>query len=250
MQPRRVIAHPSVDADVDRVAIQRGPIVYAAEWPDNPNGHVRNAVLPDTSVLTAGQRPGFLGGVTVITARASWLELDAKGAVTKQAGTLTMIPYYAWANRGRGEMMVWLPRTEKSAWLRPFPTLAMLSKVTNSGKASRSPSLINDGEDPRSSDDSSAYFDWWPLKSSNESVEMTFPKTSTVSEVQVYWFDDTGRGEVRVPANWRLLYKDGETWKPVEATGPYGVQRNQYNVVAFRPVTTTALKIELTMQQN
>ena len=110
--------------------------------------------------------------------------------------------------------------------------------------------MINDGEDPRNSADSSAYFDWWPLKSANESVEMTFPKASTVSEIQVYWFDDTGRGEVRVPATWRLLYKDGDTWKPVEATGAYGVERNQYNVVSFKPVTTGALKIELTMQQN
>ena len=147
-------------------------------------------------------------------------------------------------------MLVWLPRSEKSATPSPFPTLAMLSKVTNSGKASRSPSMINDGEDPRNSADSSSYFDWWPLKSSNESVEMTFPKSSTVSEIQVYWFDDTGRGEVRVPANWRLLYKDGDTWKPVEATGAYGVAVNQYNVVSFKPVTTGALKIELTMQPN
>ena len=77
---------------------------------------------------------------------------------------------------------------------------------------------------------------------------MTFPKASTVSEVQVYWFDDTGRGEVRVPETWRLLYKDGDTWKPVEAAGPYGVERNKYNVVSFRPVTTTALRIELKMQ--
>ena len=207
-------------------------------------------MLPDAVPLKAEHRGTFLQGVTVVTSTATWLERDEQGGVVKKTGPFTAIPYYAWANRGRGEMLVWMPRSEKSATPRPFPTLAMLSKVTNTGKASRSPGMINDGEDPRNSADSSAYFDWWPLKSSNESVEMTFPKASTVSEIQVYWFDDTGRGEVRVPATWRLLYKDGETWKPVEATSAYGVARNQYNVVSFKPVTTGALKIELTMQQN
>ena len=144
--------------------------------------------------------------------------------------------------------MVWLPRTEKSAWVRPAPTLATMSKVTASGRFSRSPNMINDGEDPRSSADSSAYFDWWPLKGSSETVDMTFPKASSVSEIQVYWFDDTGRGEVRVPAEWRLLYKDGDVWKPVESASPYGTERNKYNVVGFKPVTTTAVRIELKMQ--
>ena len=53
---------------------------------------------------------------------------------------------------------------------------------------------------------------------------------------------------MRVPASWKLLYKDGDQWKPVEASGAYGVERNQYNVVTFKPVTTTALRLELQAQ--
>ena len=79
---------------------------------------------------------------------------------------------------------------------------------------------------------------------------MTFAKPATVSEAQVYWFDDTGRGSVRVPQTWRLLYRDGETWKPVEAAGAYGVARDGWNAVTFKPVTTSALRIELTMQPD
>ena len=52
MPVRRVVAHAKVEADRDRVALQRGPIVYAAEWVDNPNGKIRNIVLPDASALT------------------------------------------------------------------------------------------------------------------------------------------------------------------------------------------------------
>ena len=46
MPIRRVVAHPSVEADQGRVALQRGPIVFAAEWPDNPGGQVRNCPSP------------------------------------------------------------------------------------------------------------------------------------------------------------------------------------------------------------
>ena len=73
---------------------------------------------------------------------------------------------------------------------------------------------------------------------STEWVEYVFEKPATVSQVEVYWFDDTGRGEVRVPQSWRVLYKDGDEWKPVENTGPYGAEKDRYNKNAFRPVTT------------
>ena len=81
--------------------------------------------------------------------------------------------------------------------------------------------------------------------SKGEWVEMAFAKPSTVSQAQVYWFDDTGRGGVRVPASWRLLYKDGDEWKPVEAPAPFGVAKDAYNIVTFTPVTTTALRLEV-----
>ena len=83
----------------------------------------------------------------------------------------------------------------------------------------KNPRNIIDGEEPANSADSSAYFDWWPVQGSkSEWIEMTFAKPATVSESEVYWFDDTGRGGVRVPASWRLLYKNGDQWMPVETT--------------------------------
>lgn len=250
MPVRRIVSHDAVAANSNRVALQRGPIVFAAEWPDNPEGHVRNLVLPDASALRAEFQPTLLGGVMTVRSTATALAFDQQGRVTRKTQPFTAIPYYAWANRGRGEMIVWLPRREDVAVPRPFPTLATTSTVTVSGQSRRSPNMINDGEDPQSSADSAAYFDWWPLRGSSETVDMTFPKASTVSQVQVYWFDDTGRGQVRVPQAWRLLYKDGATWTPVEAAGAYGTARDQYNTVSFKPVTTTALRIELTMQKE
>jgi uncharacterized protein len=252
MPVRRIAAHDKVADDAGRVALQRGPIVYAAEWPDNPNGRVRNLVLPDANRLTSEFRPAQLNGVDVIKGRAVALAYDAKGGVTRTEQDLVAIPYATWANRGPGEMIVWLPRTDANARPTPFPTLATTSTVTVStpGQArGKSPRPITDGEDPPSSDDPSSYFDWWPtLGSKLEWVEMTFAKPATVSESSVYWFDDTGRGAVRVPASWRILYKDGAAWKPVEASGPFGVARDAFNRVTFKPVTTGALRIEVTMQ--
>jgi hypothetical protein len=48
-----------------------------------------------------------------------------------------------------------------------------------------------------------------------------------------------------VPASWRVLYKDGEEWKPVETAGPYAVEKDRYNKVTFKPVTTSGLRLEV-----
>ena len=77
---------------------------------------------------------------------------------------------------------------------------------------------------------------------------MMFAQQTSVSRTQIYWFDDTGHGGVRVPKSWRLLYRDGNEWKPVSARGPYETAKDRYNVVEFTPVTTSALRLELTMQ--
>jgi DUF1680 family protein len=250
MPVRRVVANNEVAADQGRVALQRGPLVYTLEWADNSSGKVRNLMLPDSARLTSSWRPNLLNGVQVVLGRAVSLKQDASGAVKKSEQDFTAIPYYAWANRGRGQMMVWIPNGEASARPLPSPTVATSAKITVSGDSRKNPRNINDGEDPSSSDDPSAYFDWWPRNGTAEWVEMTFEKTATVSESQLYWFDDTGHGGVRVPASWKLLYKDGNQWKPVEATSPYGTERNTYNRLTFKPVTTTALRMELQAQPN
>ncbi len=91
MPVRRVKAYAKVTADQGRVALQRGPLVYCAEWPEFSDGKVLNFVLGDDTKLTAEFRPDLLTGVTVITDEADF----------------TAIPYFAWANRGKGEMAVW-----------------------------------------------------------------------------------------------------------------------------------------------
>lgn len=135
MDARRVVAHPAVKDDEGFVAVERGPLVYCAEGPDN-GGRALNIVLPEDTILKPEERPGLLGGVTVLTGEA----LAADPAAVRRAGEaktkdaaaddeeeappssrrsltpgaklephrLVLIPYYSWANRGDGEMTVWL----------------------------------------------------------------------------------------------------------------------------------------------
>jgi len=247
MPVRRLVAHERVEADRGRVALQRGPIVYAAEWPDNPNGKVRNIVLPDTAPLTSEFKPDLLSGVQVIRGRTFGLAYDANGKLVQTAQDFMAIPYAMWANRGRGQMIVWLAATDAVAKPTPYPTPATTGAVTTS-PARRNPRAINDGEDPSSSADPVSYFDWWPRRGTEEWAELTFAKPTTVSEVEVYWFDDTGRGQVRVPASWRLLYRDANTWRQVETHDGYGVEKDRYNRVTFTPLTTNGLRLEVVAQ--
>ena len=247
MPVRRIVANDLVVADRARVALQRGPIVYAAEWVDNADGRVRNLVLPDDAKLTAEFKPDLLNGVEIVKARATSLAFDEQGKVTKKDQDFVAIPYYAWANRGAGEMIVWIPKDESSARPAPWPTIASASKVTTSG--GQNPFAINDLAEPKNSNDhSNSYFHWWPKKGTTEWVEYTFAKPATVSEAQVYWFDDTGAGECRVPRSWRILYKDGNTWKQVESSAGYSNEKDKYNIVSFKAVTTSGLRIEVTLQ--
>jgi DUF1680 family protein len=118
MSIRKVVAHDSVKADVGKLALEQGPIVYCAEWVDN-GGHVLNLMLPKDTKLTAEHRDDFLNGVTVLTGRGLAL-YSAGQEVQKREQDFVAIPYYAWAHRGQGEMAVWLPYEESVAKVLSF----------------------------------------------------------------------------------------------------------------------------------
>ena len=94
--PRRVLGNISLDAALYRVAVEKGPIVFCAEGADN-GGSVLRRVLHDGDSLAVAPHPDLLGGVETIAARSG-------------DGTTTLVPYYAWCNRGPNEMVVWFLR--------------------------------------------------------------------------------------------------------------------------------------------
>ncbi|HEX8219496.1 MAG TPA: glycoside hydrolase family 127 protein [Chloroflexia bacterium] len=107
----RVVAHEQVEADRGRVALQRGPLVYCVEWSDNREAEVRNLILPGGAPLSAEWVPDLLNGVVVVKGSMLRQTRDEAGNTVETEQDFTAIPYYAWANRGPGDMLVWLPST-------------------------------------------------------------------------------------------------------------------------------------------
>ncbi|RAV99070.1 glycoside hydrolase family 127 protein [Pseudochryseolinea flava] len=109
MDVQRVVANANVKDDAGRVAIQRGPLVYCAEWPDN-SGRTANIILPQGIALKPELKKDLLNGVVVLTGDAAAVTVDALGTtISTVKQPIVAIPYYAWAHRGKGEMTVWFP---------------------------------------------------------------------------------------------------------------------------------------------
>jgi DUF1680 family protein len=114
MPAERVYAHPDVTADVGRVALKRGPIVYCVETADN-DAPVHRLALPRASAVEAGFDAGLLGGAGVLVARALVAEprdpdaLYAGDPPPTRTTVLRAIPYAFWNNRSADAMAVWIP---------------------------------------------------------------------------------------------------------------------------------------------
>jgi hypothetical protein len=108
-----------------------------------------------------------------------------------------------------------------------------------------------DGLEPKNSNDHTIpRFTWWDHRGTSEWVQYDFGKPRKVSNVEVYWFDDTGVGNCRVPESCKVLYQADGEWKPVESASACGTKPDMYNALAFKPVKTTALRLQVQLQPN
>ena len=243
MDVKIVKANAKVEADRGRIAIERGPLVYCAEWVDNSKG-VLNLLYDPNANYNAKYKNDLLGGIETITTQAKAYSYDKKGNLTNEKAEVTLIPYFAWANRGAGEMMVWMPVSKSE--LKPVmpPSIASESKVTGSyeSKALRS---VNDQLLPKNSKDTSIpYYHWWGHEGNPEWISYEFKKEYTISESSVYWYDDSPWGGCHIPEKWNLLYLDDSgLWQPVEPITEYQNEKDKNNTVKFKPVSTTGMKI-------
>jgi hypothetical protein len=116
MEIRTVVANQHLNDDIGKVALQRGPLIYCAEWIDN-NGKTSNIILPAGTNFTSVYRGDLLNGVTVLNAEAPAVMIQNDDNISTVKQKFTAIPYYSWANRGQGEMMIWFPEKVKSVEL-------------------------------------------------------------------------------------------------------------------------------------
>ena len=122
MDTRFIRANEQVEADRGKAAIQRGPLVYCAEWPDNDFDVLTAVISGDSSrdaekgTITIKTTPANQDDeveeqtypIVRISMDAQAVSNDEKKNATRQNVVLNLIPYYAWAHRGRGNMAVWL----------------------------------------------------------------------------------------------------------------------------------------------
>jgi len=252
MPVQRVIADRAIHEDRGKVALQRGPIVYCIEGVDTEAKSLPGLMIEDDVELTGKFDADLLGGVGTIEGIAQetrWVKGEDGGkTLARLPMAFRAIPYCVWAHRDAEGMAIWLGRTTEGVRPDPLPTIAS----TSTARASKGDvAALNDQREPRTSGDhANRFLHWWPSKGNLEWVEYKFAAPTKVNAVEVYWFDDTGRGQCRIPESWKLFYRDGEAWKPVARPSEFGCTIDTYNRTTFEPVTTDGLRIEVQSQEG
>ncbi|MBR3702481.1 MAG: glycoside hydrolase family 127 protein, partial [Alistipes sp.] len=250
MPVRYSVADERVKADVNRVCITRGPLVYCAEQPDNEHGasfYIVNDFKQQGEVAKFDE--GVMSGITNITLQASAMLDDGAEEMNTVDATLKLIPYYAWNNRGNNVTMnVWFARDVQTAYEGTIHTVGNIRDVTVSHTyGSDTPYAIADGKQPKNSFDRSIpRWTSYPQLGREQTVEVTLRKEQPVESVSVYWYDD--KGGVQQPVSWSMEYKDGDEWKEFKPyiTDRFGIELDQYNMVhPASEIKTKALRLKI-----
>lgn len=245
MPVRYSVADERVEADINRICITRGPLVYCAEQPDNEypaSYYIVNEIGEQGQVETFNE--GILKGISSIS-------LNAKALTEEQEvpATLKLIPYYAWNNRGDNVTMnVWFARDAETVIQGNIRTVGNIADVTATHtNGSDDVYAIADGKQPKNSRDNSIpRWTSWSKKGIEQQVEIKLKKAQEIESVSVYWYDD--KGGVQVPASWNMEYFANGQWHPFKlyVTDSYGVQADQFNMVhPAEPITIEALRLNI-----
>jgi DUF1680 family protein len=250
MPVRRVEANPNVEANRGLQALARGPLVYCIEAADT-GGQWPIAISPEAK-LSVVDRPDLLGGIYVLTGTAmTRAEVPPSRSLYHAASPVkqvpvTAIPYYAWDNRSPGPMQVWHPTTPPAPKVE---TIEGRAKVSMSYKGWNSdPDAARDGVVPaKSSDTPPANCHWWNHKGGTEWIAYIWPEPIEIAAIQIFWFDDTGRGECRLPQSAKLLGASRGTWK---ALGDVPINRDKWCELKFDEFKADTLRLEVQMQDG
>lgn len=251
MPPRRVEANPKVEADRGLRAIARGPLIYCVEQTDV--GEWPIAISAD-SELRVVDRPDMLGGIMAIAGKAMVQsgtfparELYRTAPPVKEV-PFTAVPYYAWDNRtaeGRGGMQVWHPAALPSPRIESLEAKAKVSISFKNWNCD--PEAARDGVVPAKSNVTpGSNCHWWSHKGTTEWIAYEWDAAVPVNSIAVFWFDDTGKGECRLPKAARLLTRQGSEWKLI---GQVPIARDKWCELPVA-TTTKALRLEVDMKDN
>ncbi|MDX2443832.1 MAG: glycoside hydrolase family 127 protein [Bacteroidales bacterium] len=251
MPIRKVISNEAVIENKDKIAYQRGPLVFCVEGIDNENGKVLNLIADIETPTETNFKKDLLNGTQVIRIMAAGSSYNLKKEIkVSEEEERLLIPYHLWANRGPSEMMVWFPINKDVSHPTPAPTLAYRSTVSGSHPTENMDCIKDQMLVANSNDHSIPYYHWWPRNDQMEWLQYDFEKPETVTHAKIYWFDDRPDGGCRIPDSWEILYQNGSEWMPVKSKSPYAVSRNEWNEMEFEPITTTSLKLQVQLSKE
>lgn len=248
MDVRYSVADERVEADINRVCVTRGPLVYCAEQPDNKYpayDYVIDNLNANAKVETITE--GILKGIDNIMLPAQAVTGDSV-----VEAPLTLIPYYAWNNRGdEMSMNVWFARSPQTVLESSPRTTGNVARVTASHTYSTDTEIaVADGILPKASSDGSIpRWTSWPQKGEEQIVELGLKKTQPIESIMVYWFDDN-QG-VRLPREWSVEYLTNGEWKELQIynTDMYGCVADQFNMVhPSHAIEADAIRLKITPQ--
>ncbi|AQQ10162.1 hypothetical protein L21SP3_01990 [Sedimentisphaera cyanobacteriorum] len=232
MPVRYVDCIDKVEANIGKAAVERGPIVYCAEEPDNGKGKVQNFYLTQTSA--AGKvleiKNGMLAGNKKIV-------LPARKYNSPDIRQVVLTPYNVWNNRNpRTSMTVWFAQTKQGARKAAMSENAFISNMgiieasyTYRGDEAEA---VSDGKIPESSSDRSIpRWTSWPRRGKSQTITYSFDETQKVSSAGLYFYN--GGGGVQLPASWHIERKISGSWEKMEPylTDSYSVIEDSFNTV-------------------
>jgi len=233
-------------------------LVYCVEAIDHEGLRTDAIRLPDEAELKTMRRKDLLGDVVTVVADAEVTYESTPGAPDKvRSMSLMAVPYYAWANRGDGYMDVWLARTASATTPLPALTAGAEAKVSTSDKRpdAQLAALTDRRVGANSKDRTTPRFTSIEKTTGHQWIQYEWDKSRTLSKTAVYWAIDAPapvywrertRGSLlQVPKSWRLLYKSGDSWLPIETSDSYGLNLDRNNELRFTPVMTTAVRLEI-----
>ncbi len=240
-----------------KIAITRGPIVYCAESVDNvAPANVWVVSECSQSPIIEKQTSGILKGIDIIK-NVNAKYWDKTGKIVD--GSLTLIPYYAWNNRGHSTMNVWFADNEQTLREVDFQRVYNYVKIVKNAAATFSYSNDNigntyNGKTPKSSSDTSiGRWTSYPQLGKKQSLTYYFVKPIKISEIALYWYRDSF--DIRLPMSWDIDYCDASgKWQkfPIYLTDSYSVLENQYNAVhpSGGAISATAIRVNIVPEKK
>lgn len=249
MPVRYNVADERVEADVNRICLTKGPILYCAEEPDNQDNPSLIIMDGNSTEFKEGQlEDGVMKGIPVISVNASAAKLNG----TIRNTVVKLIPYYSWNNRGDWKKMnVWFARDRETA-VSNIPTIP--GKIIDVHATRISDDIYGpvDGQIPSSSADESI-----PRWTSYNDLGLSqqyfiyLEEEQEIKSVKVYWHDNND--DVKIPASWTIDYHTNGEWKEFKpcSTDIFGIAKDEFNMV--RPdhaVKADAIRLNIVAQKD